>query len=48
MTHTRQSEPTFTVFTATYNRVAARPRLWSSSTGQTFRDFALVAVDWFH
>jgi glycosyltransferase involved in cell wall biosynthesis len=45
MTHTRNCEPTFTVFTATYNRAATLPRLWRSLTDQTFRDFEWVVVD---
>lgn len=35
----------FTVFTATYNRVATLPRVYESLKAQTFRDFEWLIVD---
>lgn len=37
--------PTFTVFTATYNRARTLPRVYESLSCQTFRDFEWLIVD---
>src|SRR2546426_9569929 len=39
------SLPTFTVFTASYNRRTTLPRVYESLAKQTFKDFEWVIVD---
>lgn len=40
-----QTAPTFTVFTATYNRARTLPRVYESLSCQTYRDFEWLIVD---
>lgn len=42
---TSASTPTFTVFTATFNRAQTLPRVYASLAAQTFRDFEWLIVD---